>query len=72
MAALRSQPKSTLEECDAPFLSAIHVACPPRLIPDTIHSLITRSSFGKRYHGRKSTSDDTSCAVPAVGNNREG
>ena len=50
----------------SPSLSVIHAECPPRLIPETSHCETTRSSFGKRYEGKKSIKNDTSRAVPAA------
>lgn len=49
-----------------PLRSTIQVACPPRLFPMHRNCEIVRSSFGKRYEGRKSIKYDTSCAVPAA------
>lgn len=51
---------------DVPFLRAIQVECPPRLMPATTHSTMVRSSRGNRYEGRKSIKNDTSLAVPAA------
>ena len=49
-----------------PCRSAIHVECPPRLLPATSQCAICRSSEGKRYEGRKSMRYETSRAVPAA------
>ena len=48
-----------------PFLKTSHVEWPPKLLPAQIHCETVRSPSGKRYEGKKSIRNDTSCAVPA-------